>query len=253
MTDNAYDSESGYEQSVRLRLMEWERRLLKPPGLLERTSRTIQTKINERIPAKVHQTITTAVRGIFRTVLFTLDFVPQSLPQTGLTLRQRDERAQALVSTWKKIAAAEGAGTGAGGILLGLADFPALIAIKMKFLFELAHLYGFSTRDYRERLFLLHVFQLAFSGVEHKARILTTVKRWDDYALAYPAGDEALKAIDWEKLQQEYRDTIDFRKLLQLVPGIGAIVGAWVNFSLLEELGETGIQSFRLRLLSGLG
>ena len=32
-----------------------------------------------------------------------------------------------------KIAAAEGAGTGAGGILLGLADFPLLLGIKIKF------------------------------------------------------------------------------------------------------------------------
>ena len=32
-----------------------------------------------------------------------------------------------------KIAAAEGAGTGAGGILLGLADFPLLLTIKIKF------------------------------------------------------------------------------------------------------------------------
>ena len=32
-----------------------------------------------------------------------------------------------------KIAAAEGAGTGAGGILLGLADFPLYSALKLNF------------------------------------------------------------------------------------------------------------------------
>jgi hypothetical protein len=35
---------------------------------------------------------------------------------------------------YKKAAAASGAGTGAGGILLGLADFPLLLSLKMKFL-----------------------------------------------------------------------------------------------------------------------
>ena len=51
-----------------------------------------------------------------------------------------------------KIAAAEGAGTGAGGILLGLADFPLLLGIKIKFLFDAATLYGFDTSNKEERL-----------------------------------------------------------------------------------------------------
>ncbi|MDF2719548.1 MAG: hypothetical protein K0R28_6473 [Paenibacillus sp.] len=238
-----------YDDTVRARLAEWERRLLKPPGLLERTSKTVQTKINEKIPAKVHATITSTVKGIFHTVLFSLDYVPKGLPQAGLALQERDDKAAALVNTYKKIAAAEGAGTGAGGFALGLVDFPALIAIKMKCLFELAHLYGYSTRDYRERLFLLYVFQLAFSGREHKTGVYRTIQRWDSVSLQYPAGEQSLQTIDWEKLQQEYRDSIDFRKMLQLVPGIGAIVGAWANYGLLEELGEAAINSFRLRIL----
>ena len=67
-----------------------------------------------------------------------------------------------------KIAAAEGAGTGAGGILLGLADFPLLLGIKIKFLFDAATLYGFDTSNKEERLFILHVFQLAFSSDDHE-------------------------------------------------------------------------------------
>ncbi len=54
---------------------------------------------------------------------------------------------------YKKIAAAEGAGTGVGGILLGLADFPLLLTIKIKFLFDAATLYGFDTSKQEERLF----------------------------------------------------------------------------------------------------
>lgn len=123
--------------------------------------------------------------------MFTLDFVPKGLPQTGLTLKQRDDKAAALVNTYKKIAAAEGAGTGAGGFALGLVDFPALIAIKMKCLFELAHQYGYSTHDYRERLFLLYVFQLAFSGRDHKVRVYRILRDYDVFAGQYPAGEQA--------------------------------------------------------------
>ncbi len=242
-----------YEDRVRRELTEWERKLIGPPGFLERTSKAVQNKINRVIPAKIHAALTAAVKTIVRTVLLGLEFVPKTPPQTGLTLQQRDEKAADVLSRYKKIAAAEGAGTGAGGWVLGLADFPALIAIKMKFLFELAHVYGYSTGDYRERLFLLHVFQLAFSSRERKSAVFQTVKQWDETVQRWPAHESYLQTIDWEQFQQEYRDAIDFRKMLQLVPGIGAVVGAWANYGLMEELGAAGINCYRLRILRSGG
>ncbi|WJH34010.1 EcsC family protein [Paenibacillus sp. CC-CFT747] len=239
-----------YEKKVALELQSWEASLHKPPGMLEKTSKTISGRINRIIPAKVHQALTAAVQGIVRTVLAGAQLTPKGKVLVGLSLEERDRRAGKLISDFQKIAAAEGAGTGAGGWVLGLVDFPALLAIKMKFLFELAHLYGYDTSDVRERLFLLHVFQLAFSGQSHRLRVYRTIKEWDAYVKTLPPGDRYLQTIDWTALQQEYRDSIDLRKLLQLVPGLGAIVGAWANFSFLDELGETGRNAFRLRILN---
>ena len=42
--------------------------------------------------------------------------------------------------------------------------------------------------------------------------------------------------MDWEKFQTEYRDYIDLAKMLQLVPVIGAPVGAYANYQLLQRL-----------------
>nr|WP_317890111.1 EcsC family protein [Paenibacillus sabuli] len=129
-----------------------------------------------------------------------------------------------------------------------MADFPLLLGIKMKFLFKLAHVYGYRSSRLQERMFILHVFQLAFSGADKRPALLDTIKRW-------PASSDAEEsepspaAIDWRQLQQEYRDTIDLRKMLQLLPGIGAVVGAWANYGLLEELGEVGMNCYRLRWL----
>jgi uncharacterized protein (DUF697 family) len=243
------NSYSPYEEQIRKSLRVWEMRLLRPPGLVERASKKLQTRINGIIPDKVHQTITAAVKGIVRTSLFTLDYIPKSDPLAGATLAERDIRAEELLSAYKKIAAAEGAGTGAGGILLGLADFPILIGIKMKFLFELAHAYGFSTSDYRERLFLLHVFQLAFSSADKKPQLLEKIRHWNETSRSLPPFDSYADHVDWMQLQQEYRDAIDFRKMLQLVPGLGAVVGAWANYGLLEELGEVGMNAYRMRIL----
>ncbi|MDA8226610.1 MAG: EcsC family protein, partial [Desulfitobacterium hafniense] len=180
------------------------------------------------------------------------DFIPKGLPQAG-ALEERDLKARELLDVYKKVAAAEGAGTGAGGFWLAMADFPALIAIKMKFLFELAHVYGYSTKDYRERLFILYVFQLAFSSQTKRPDLFKIVSDWSKNEQQYPAGEEAIQQIDWELFQKEYRDAIDLRKLLQMIPGIGAVVGAWANYGLLEELGVVAMNCYRLRILKEAG
>jgi uncharacterized protein (DUF697 family) len=238
-----------YEQQVREELRLWERKLLAPPGVLQRSAKKVQGKIYELIPDKVQQGITAAVKGTVRSVLFGMEHVPKGLPQLGLSLRERDEKAMDLLSRYQKIAAAEGAGTGAGGLMLALVDFPALIAIKMKMLFEMAHVYGYHTADYRERLFLLYVFQLAFSSQEKKEGLYRKICEWERTEGQLPAGESYLQQIDWEQFQREYRDAIDLRKLLQMVPGIGALIGAWANYELVEELGDVAMNSYRMRVL----
>ncbi|MBP1996889.1 EcsC family protein [Paenibacillus eucommiae] len=231
-----------YEVEVRQALERWEKELQSPPGFFEKTGKTISNKINEKLPQKFHQTLTTVVKSMVHAAIFGAEYTPKRAVKLNESLWQRDETALEVISTYKKVAAAEGAGTGAGGIFLGLVDFPALIAIKLKLLFELAHVYGYSTKVYGERLFLLYVFQLAFSGPYKRMDTYYQVKHWDEH--------EHVPEVNWEQFQQEYRDSIDFRKMLQLLPGIGAVVGAWANYGLLEDLGKTAMNGFRLRILA---
>lgn len=53
--------------------------------------------------------------------------------------------------------------------------------------------------------------------------------------------------IDWRRFQQEYRDYIDLAKLAQLIPIVGAPIGAVVNYRLLDQLGEAAINAYRMR------
>jgi hypothetical protein len=145
---------------------------------------------------------------------------------------------------------AEGAGTGAGGIMLSMVDFPALIAIKMKYLFELAHVYGYDTRQFSERVFVLKVFQMAFSGPEKRAELLHSINYWELEKTRWQSDSDYAKQMDWETFQMEYRDAIDFRKMLQMVPGIGAVAGAWANYSILGDLREIAANAYRLRRLN---
>lgn len=240
-----------YEQKVRMEIADWEHRLFKPPGWLERTSKTIGARINSLIPPKVHNMITATIKTIVRTALFGAEYTPKrAVEPRSRGLESTDQEAKKLFGLYQKIAVAEGAGTGAGGIVLGAVDFPALIAIKMKFLFELAHVYGYDTKHFAERVFVLKVFQMAFSGPEQRARLLGSIKRWELEKEQWSSESDYSKSMDWETFQMEYRDAIDFRKMLQMVPGIGAVAGAWANYTILEELGEAAMNVYRLRRLS---
>ena len=45
----------------------------------------------------------------------------------------------------------------------------------------------------------------------------------------------------------QYRDHIDLAKLAQLLPVVGAPVGAIVNWRLVESLGHTAVMAYRMR------
>ena len=239
-----------YNQKVQNEIIAWEHNMFKPPGLLEKTSKTIGNRINHLFPKKVHNVITSTVRTIIHTALFGAEYTPSRTVKQFTQLELADQEAKELFSIYQKIAVAEGAGTGAGGIMLSAVDFPALIAIKMKFLFEIAHAYGYSTKHFSERVFILKVFQLTYAGSDNREKLLQSVKNWNREKKQWLSDTAYYRNLDWETFQMEYRDAIDFRKMLQMLPGIGAIAGAWANYTILEELREFAMNAYRLRKLS---
>mgnify|MGYP002150355323 CR=1 FL=1 len=129
--------------------------------------------------------------------------------------------------------------------MLALADFPMLLSLKRKMLFDMATVYGYNTKDFKERLFILHIFQITFSSQEHRRNVFIQMKDWNEKSKLLP---EDTNEFDWRSFQQEYRDYIDIAKLAQLIPGIGAVVGVIVNYRLIDQLGETAINAYRMRL-----
>lgn len=220
----------------------WQRKMSRRSGMFSRVSKATQMKVNGIIPEKVHQVITDSITNMVKATLAGSNITTKKQQATGLTLYERDELFKEKLSVFRKTAVVEGAGTGAGGIMLGLADFPLLLSIKIKFLFEAAAVYGFDTNEYEERLFILHVFQLAFSSEDIRKETLETIKNWEQQKFF-------IVDMDWRDFQQEYRDHIDLVKMFQLIPGFGAIVGAFANYNLLDQLGETAKNAYRLRYL----
>ncbi|GAB2583043.1 EcsC family protein [Spirosoma areae] len=234
-----------YEQAVWTELSRWQHSMQKPPSAFGRLSASVQRRINRIIPQRIHAVITATIKQMTRAVLLGADFLTRA-PVQGQTLTQRDAAVARRIEFYKKTSAAEGGVAGAGGFLLSLADFPILLSLKMKMLFEIGSLYGFPVSDYRERVYILYIFQLAFSSQERRQEVYQYIANWPEHSRQLP---DDINQFDWLTFQQQYRDYIDLAKLAQLIPGIGAAVGIVVNYRLVDQLGKTAMNAYRMRLL----
>jgi hypothetical protein len=237
---------TAYEQSALKELTAWQKKMLGRPSLLNNLSKKIQTKINTWIPEKVHLAITSAIKQMIKAVLFGAMHTTASAKKIN-SLQETEAEVLKKIDVYRKTAAVEGGVTGAGGLLLGLADFPILIGIKIKLLFDIAALYGFDITNYKERVYLLHIFELSFSSDVHRKNIYLKITNWEEKSKTLP---EDINQFDWRNFQQEYRDYIDLAKMAQLVPVIGAPVGLIVNYRLIKKLGTTAMNAYRMRLIN---
>jgi hypothetical protein len=232
-----------YDQGAVIELRNWQKKMIREPSAFGKFSRRMQQKVNSYIPEKIHKAITAAIKEMIKTALFGAKHLTSDPVMTG-SLYEVEEAVKQKIKTYKHTAAAEGGVTGAGGFMLSLADFPILLGIKLKMLFDIARMYGFDMKDYKERLYLLQIFQLAFSGQQHRRKIYLEMVDWENKAAGLPSD---INAFDWRNFQQEYRDYIDLAKMAQLIPGIGAVVGLVVNYKLLDKLGDTAMNAYRMR------
>jgi len=234
-----------YLQQVSSELNAWQKQMLRRPSLFNHLSKKIQTKINSWIPEKVHGAITVTLKQMIRGVLFGAKHTT-GRPLENTSLKIREELILKKIDVYRKTAAVEGGITGAGGILLGLADFPILIGIKIKLLFDIAAIYGFDVDDYKERVYILHIFELAFSSHEHRRNVYLKITDWDEKSKDLP---KDINQFDWRNFQQEYRDYLDIAKMAQFMPAIGAPVGIVVNNRLIKKLGVTAMNAYRMRMI----
>ncbi|HYD28361.1 EcsC family protein [Brevundimonas sp.] len=237
------------EAAIRAELETWRTRVLKRPGLLDKASRATQDRINRIVPERVHAIVTSGVEAMTRGIL-TGSEVLKARPPAGGSLAAREAKARAIIRGYRTTAGVEGGVAGAGGILLAAADFPALLAIKVRMLADIVSVYGgdggWGGGAPAERLFLLHIFHLAFASPHRRPGALRALEDW----IAGADRPVTTAGYDWRRFQQEYRDYIDLAKMAQLIPVVGAPIGAVVNWRLVERLGETAMMACRMRWMA---
>ena len=231
-----------YFKTIKKELAAWEKQITKRPSLADRMSKSVQTKIQNLIPQNVQNMITASVKMMIETVLAGSSLLTKEKMAENPTMAESDFLVERAYGVYHKMAVAQGIGFGLGGILINLADLPALMTIKVKFLFDCSKLYGFDVDKKSERLFMLYIFQLAYCCDRRRLEIFPIIRDWDQHV-------EQIE-MDWEKLQIEYRDYMDIAKLLQLLPVVGSVAGGAANHSLIKKLKITAMNCYRLRILN---
>ncbi|AYD40753.1 EcsC family protein [Clostridium fermenticellae] len=234
-----------YEDKALRELIKWKKEMQAKPDPGNIFAKNIEDKMNSFIPEKVQALVSKAVENMIKAVIDGCKYSSSIKPIYNMCLQEREKLVIEKMKTYRNLASASGAGTGAAGMLIGMADFPVLLSLKMNFLFDAAGIYGFNAKNYKERLYILYVFQIAFSSQKRRNEIYNIISNWESYSNNLPKDKDS---FDWRTFQQEYRDYIDIAKTLQLIPGFGAIVGAYANYKLMEKLCKVAMNAYRFRV-----
>ena len=152
----------------------------------------------------------------------------------------------------KVLAGLEGAGCGFGGLVFVAADIPALMAINIRFISQVACTYGFSTKEPTEREFVLNLIGYSAASQGAKVEFLRELNRIS-IAVAKRATWKQLQQQGlvrlMQKIAQELGIRLTKRKLMQTIPVVGAAVGGGVNYAFTHDNLEAARMMFRKRFL----
>src|SRR5699024_9095788 len=115
---------NAYEQKIYQELKTWQRKVLKKSGHFTHISKRTQTNINGIIPERAHRIITESIKNMVKATLIGSNITTKKQQSVGLSLSEKDQLLQEKLTSCSKTAVIEGTGTGAGGFVLRLDDFP---------------------------------------------------------------------------------------------------------------------------------
>ena len=163
-----------------------------------------------------------------------------------LPLQLMDKISHDVISKRKKVATIQGASTGIGGIFTLAIDIPALLAISLKTLQEIAIIHGYDRNDKSERVFIIKCLQFSLADVVGKRAILDELSNY--YRKEENMSGEMMSQLQgWREVVYTFRDQFGWKKLFQMVPVAGMIFGAYTNRSMINDLSEAGIMLYRKR------
>lgn len=144
----------------------------------------------------------------------------------------------------KKAATIQGASTGIGGIFTLAIDIPAVLALSLKTLQDIAIIHGYDPKDKKERVFIIKCLQFSSADVVGKQAILNELTGFN----SDNKSREVISELQgWREVTLTYTESFGWKKLLQMVPVAGIVFGAFANRSMVSDLAETGTMLYQKR------
>jgi hypothetical protein len=143
------------------------------------------------------------------------------------------------------LATAEGAATGAGGILTTLLDIPLLFVLSLRTIIKIGHCYGYPHNQKKDRHFIIGTLIAAVSGT-----LETRTKRLDEL---HEIEDMLISETQEEIVSEEILSILFQLEIFEGIPGIGVISGAALNLAFMRRVDNTARRVFQERWLRDNG
>ncbi len=232
-----------YEDAARTEMKYWSLRMQKLPSVTERITQNVQRSIHQVLPERVHQIIAETMDEVAQKVLLGNSFIISN-PQHFEDFKACEHKVLEQTMAYTSTGSMDAHDSKLNNIYTNAVDFPELLKIKVQLLFDVAALYGFDLNDYRERLFVLYIFQMAFSTKGMRSNAFDMLISFEKKKSQLP---EQLENFDLSDFQKIFKENIDPTKMAQMTPYLGPAIGLVTNWRLVKKLSNTAIQAYRLR------
>jgi hypothetical protein len=177
-------------------------------------------------------------------------------------LQAADERARGSWNWHIGLGIAEGGAAGGFGLPGIAADIPALFGILIREIQEIGTCYGYDMSKPEEWDYILHVLRTgATTNMKEKIAFVVSLKEFEQILIrvtwTHMSESFAAKQISKESLLAAIRQfakslgiQITKRKALQMIPVIGALVGASFNGMLTNDIGKAAYMNYRRRWIA---
>ena len=160
-------------------------------------------------------------------------------------LEECDRMARQVGLAAQVLATAEGAATGAGGVLTTLIDIPLLFGLALRTVRKIGHCYGYALDDRQGRSFVIGAMVTALSGsLQERRERLDRLRELEDMLV---------EETEEELVVQEVLSVLFQLEAFEEVPGVGAISGAVLNVATINRVDVASRRVFQERWLRDNG
>ncbi|MGV8027392.1 MAG: EcsC family protein [Anaerolineaceae bacterium] len=171
----------------------------------------------------------------------------------SIDIRSLDMCATECINFNKCCAAVEGGGTGVAGWLGLIADIPTLYGLIFRLIQEISICYGYQVDTPEEKIHILKILEYGHAMEDATKRAGLVEIQSIQVAIRHGVPWRDIEKNVFVKALRELAKKLGInltkRKLAQTLLIIGAIVGASVNYIMLQDIGTLAYYAYRLRFI----